>query len=154
MKNFQLDDHDKKIIELLRGNSRLSYKEIAKKVGVAISTVHNTIKHLQDNGTIKNFSIKLDSKKLGFDVTVLIGVQVAQGHISEVENKLKENINVCQIFAVTGENDLIIIAKFKNTSDLDAFTRNFLQKIEGVQRTNTSLVLETLKEKLNPALNA
>ena len=150
MKNFQLSDQDKKIISLLREDARMSYKEVAKKVGVAISTVHNTIKKLQEDGTIKNFSVKLDSRKLGFDVTVLIGVQVSQGFMENVQDKLKDHPNVCQLFAVTGEHDLMIIAKFRNTQELDVFTRAFLQKIEGTQRTNTSLVLETIKERLNP----
>jgi len=150
MKIFHLSPADKEIISILREDARTSYKEIAKKTGVAISTVHNTIKRLYDEGVIKNFSVKLNSRKLGFDITVFIGIQVGQGFMGEVEAKLKENSNVCQLFAVTGEYDLLLIAKFRNTEELDIFTRSFLQKIQGVQRTNTSLVLETLKERLNP----
>lgn len=150
MKIFHLSQADKEIISILREDARTSYKEIAKKTGVAISTVHNTIKRLYDEGVIKNFSVKLNSRKLGFDITVFIGIQVGQGFMGEVESKLKENSNVCQLFAVTGEYDLLLIAKFRNTEELDTFTRSFLQKIQGVQRTNTSLVLETLKERLNP----
>ncbi|HLE06217.1 MAG TPA: Lrp/AsnC family transcriptional regulator [Candidatus Nanoarchaeia archaeon] len=150
MKIFHLSGADKEIISILREDARKSYKEIAKKTGVAISTVHNTIKRLQDEGVIKNFSVKLESRKLGFDITVFIGIQVGQGFMGEVEAKLKDNSNVCQLFAVTGEYDLLLIAKFRDTAELDMFTRSFLQKIQGVQRTNTSLVLETLKERLNP----
>lgn len=150
MNNFQLSDVERKILSILRENSRISYKKISKRTGVSISTVHNVIKRLLDEGVIKRFSIKMDSGKIGFDVTVIIGVSVKQGSLRDVEQQLINHPKVCQSFVVTGEYDLIIIAKFKNTSELNDFIRNFLQEIKGTERTNTNVVLSTLKERLNP----
>ncbi|MBD3311846.1 winged helix-turn-helix transcriptional regulator [archaeon] len=150
MKNFQLSEQDKKIVSLLRANSRASYKQIAKKVGVSITTVHNTIKRLKKNGVIKKFSVKMHSSKIGYDLTVVIGLMLKQGYLREVEERLVAHSNVCQVFVVTGEYDLIVVAKFKNTKALQEFIRDFLQKMTGTERTNTSVVLTTVKERLNP----
>lgn len=153
MKNFHLSDSEKKIISLLRQDSRLGYKEIAQKTGVAISTVHNTIKRLTDQKVIKNFSIKLNSEMLGYDLTVIIGVQVKHGSLKDVEAQLVQHPNVCQVFIVTGEHDIIMVAKFESTAQLNDFVREFLQKAIGAERTNTSVVLNTAKERLNPTFN-
>ncbi len=151
MKSFQLTNNDKKILSLLRKDSRMGYKEIAARTGVAISTVHNTIKRLINRGIIKNFSVKLDSELIGFDVTAIIGVKVKHGELNYVEEQLINHPNVCQLFIVTGEFDLMLIAKFNNSVELNEFLRGFLQQIKGTERTNTSIVLETSKEHLNPS---
>jgi len=153
MKDFQLSDQDKKILSLLRDDARMSYKVIAQKTGVAISTVHNTVKRFLERGVIKNFSIKLDSEKIGYDLTVIIGMMTRHGTLNEVEGRLLEHPNVCQVFVVTGEYDLIVIAKFRHTNELNDFLRKFLQRTIGTERTNTSVVLSTLKEHLNPVFD-
>ncbi|MFA5406421.1 MAG: Lrp/AsnC family transcriptional regulator [Candidatus Nanoarchaeia archaeon] len=152
MKSFQLSKQEKKILSILRADSRKGYKDIAKATGVAISTVHNTIKRLVNAGVIKNFSVKLESKKLGFDITVIVGVKVKHGSLEAVEKRLSNHPNVCQLFIVTGEFDLMLIAKFSDTDALNDFIRNFIQGDTGTERTNTSLVLTTIKERLNPLL--
>jgi len=152
MKNFQLSETDRQILALLRQDARMSYKVIAQKTGVAISTVHNTIKKLTDNGVIKNFSLKLDSEKIGYDLTVVLGILTKQGSLHEVEQRLVQHPNVCQVYVVTGEFDIIVMAKFANTNELNNFIRDFLQKTVGAERTNTSVVLSAPKERLYPSL--
>lgn len=152
MKDFQLSDNEKKIIALLIEDSKMSYKKIARKTGVAISTVHNIIKRLVNQEVIKNFSVNVDAGKIGYDLTVVIGVMTSHGSLTEVEKRLIEHPNVCQVLVVTGEYDLFVIAKFKNSSELDNFLRRFLQTTPGTERTNTSVVLSTLKERLNPTI--
>jgi len=153
MKDFQLSDQDKKVLSLLRDDARMSYKVIAQKTGVAISTVHNTVKRFLERGVIKNFSIKIDSEKIGYDLTVIIGIMTRHGTLNEVEDRLMEHPNVCQVFVVTGEFDLMVIAKFRHTNELNDFLRKFLQRTIGTERTNTSVVLSTLKENLNPVFD-
>jgi len=153
MKDFQLSEVETQILSLLRQDARTSYKVIAQKTGVAISTVHNTVKRLVEKGVIKNFSLKLDSQKIGYDLTVVIGILTTQGSLQEVEQRLVQHPNVCQVFIVTGEYDLIVVAKFANTNELNDFIRDFLQKTVGAARTNTSVVLSAPKERLYPALD-
>ena len=152
MKDFQLSDVERQILSLLRQNARTSYKVIAHRTGVAISTVHNVVKRLIDKGVIKNFSLKLDSKKIGYDLTVIIGILTEQGSLKEVEQRLVQHPNVCQVYIVTGEYDLIVIAKFAHTNELNDFIRDFLQKTVGAARTNTSVVLNAPKERLYPSI--
>jgi DNA-binding Lrp family transcriptional regulator len=150
MKKFQLNAQDKKILTFLRNDSKMSYKVIAQNTGVAISTVHNTIKRLVELGVIRKFSVKLDSKKIGYGMTVIIDTFANRDTIKVVEQGILQHPNVCQVYSVTGQYDLIMIAKFRNSDELNTFLRDYLQKDLGVERTNTRLVLNTFKEGLNP----
>ncbi len=146
MKDFQLSKEELKILYLLSIDSRMSYKDISRRTGVAISTVHNMIKRLKQKKIINNFTINVDFKKLGYDITALIGVIVKNGLLEDVEQKLIAHPNVVQVFTVTGSFDIMFIAKFHDTNELNQFIRNTLQKTEGIKHSNTNLILSTLKE--------
>jgi Lrp/AsnC family transcriptional regulator for asnA, asnC and gidA len=150
MKKFKLTKQDRKILSILHEDSRIGYKEIAAKTGVSITTVHNAIKKFKKNGIIEKFSIKIDAEKLGYDLTAIIGVVVNRGSVDDVIAKLIQHEKVCQIFFVTGNYDLMLVAKFKNSNELDEFLRGFLKKAFPDIKTNTSVVLNTPKERLNP----
>ena len=111
-----IDDKDKAILNVLIENSKLSYRQIAKKLGFSSVTVMNRIKRLEDSGIIKSYSVVLDHDKLGFDIPVLIDVRIAKGKLSPVENKIAKHPNVVAVFDNTGHFDATIIARFKNST--------------------------------------
>ncbi|KUJ99636.1 MAG: Transcription regulator, Lrp/AsnC family, partial [Thermococcales archaeon 44_46] len=83
-----VDELDRKIISILQEDARLSYREIAKKVGVAVGTVYNRIKRLEEEGIIRGFVPKLDYAKLGYDLTAIIGVKAQGKRIIEIEREI------------------------------------------------------------------
>jgi len=141
----KIDDLDRKIIAELQKDARKSYKDIAEKLKVAEGTVYNRVHKLLEQGVIKKFIPDIDFSKLGYELTVLIGIIVEGGHLPEIEKKISKNNNVSAVYDVTGDYDAVIVAKFKTRDDLNKFVKNLLA-MPHVKRTYTMVVLNILKE--------
>lgn len=140
------DKLDKDIINTLITDSTLSYREIAKKVKVSVATIMNRVNKLKKEGIIKRFTTIIDYDKIGFDVEVLIEVRISKGKLFQVEKEIATHPNVFAVYDLTGDFDAAILARFKNRRQMD----NFLKKIQTydfVERTNTRLILNPIKEK-------
>ncbi len=148
---MELDNLDTKILKLLMDDAGMSYKTIASKCKTTIGTVHNRIKRMKDEGVILRMIPELDTVKLGFDICVLIEVQVKGGRIESIEKQFSKHPNVCSIYDITGDFDTVLVAKFKNTQELNAFVKR-MNNNEAVLRTSTKLVLNVVKEGVNPSL--
>ena len=112
--------------------------KVAKDYGI---TVNKMVK----SGVIKKFSPVIDHEKLGFVLTTIIGVRVKGGKLKNWEEKTFFNKNVVGIYDVTGEYDAFLIAKFRNTNELNAFIKELL-KDPIIERTYTQTVLDVIKE--------
>ena len=142
---MQLDEIDYKILKILVRDSRMSYREIAKKLELAVGTVASRIRQLEANGVIKGYTIVLDHEKLGYGITTVTELTVAGGKLLEVDKVISKIPNVCCVYDVTGEIDSIVISKFRTREELSQFTKKILS-IPHVERTNTHVVLTTIKE--------
>lgn len=140
-----IDEVDLKIIEILERDARTSFREIAKKLKISEATVYNRVKRMQEEGIIKGYSARVDPAKLGFDLSAVIGLRVAGGHLVEVEQEISKLKEVCCVYDVTGDYDAVIIARFKSRSDLNKFIKNVLSN-PYVERSVTHVVLNTVKE--------
>ena len=141
-----IDKTNTKILNVILENAKLSYREIAKRVGVSVVTILKRVKALEKAGIIKSYTADLDYEKLGYDVHVVIKMRIAKGKLFEVEKKIARNPNVFAVYDTTGTFDCIIIAKFKSRRSMDTFLKK-IQTYDFVERTETSLILNTIKEK-------
>jgi len=142
---MHLDETDVKILKTLTLDARLSSRQTAKQCGVSIGTVLSRIKKMEKEGIIRGYSALLDHEKLGYELTVVSEITVSKGRLLEVENEIARLPNVCCVYDVTGLIDAVIIAKFKNREELGKFTKRLLA-LPYVERTNTHVVLTTIKE--------
>lgn len=142
---MELNDIDLKILKALLEDARFSSRQIAKNVGVSVGTVLSRIKKMEDEGLIKGYSVILNHEKLGYALTVVTEITVAKGRLVETENEISKIPNVCGVYDVTGLTDAVIIAKFKTREELGSFTKRLLN-LPYVERTNTHVVLTTIKE--------
>jgi len=140
-----VDEVDAKIIKMLEIDARMSFREIAKKLEISEGTVYNRVKRLQDEGIIKGYSAKVDPAKLGMDLSAVIGLRVAGGHLVEVEQEISKSKDVCCVYDVTGDYDAVIIARFRGRADLNKFIKGVLSNPH-VERSVTHVVLNTVKE--------
>jgi DNA-binding Lrp family transcriptional regulator len=140
-----IDDTDVKILGMLCRNAKTPVRDIAKAVGVSIGTGHNKIKRIEKEGYIRSYTANVDWNKLGYSITAIIEVVVSGGKLVEIEKKVSEFSNVLSVYDVTGESDVIILARFKSHEELSAFTKSLLS-IQNVDRTNTHIVLTIIKE--------
>ena len=145
MEMFALDEIDKKILAELLKNSNRSNREIAKAIGVSAATVINHIQRLESAGVITDYTVMLDFERLGFELTVIMEVTVSRGKLIETQEEIAKLPYVCGVYDVTGEIDSIVVAKFRNRRELGEFPKDLLS-MEFVERTNTHVVLNTVKE--------
>ena len=138
------DKTDVKILKVITEDARLSFRKIAKKIGVSTLTVLSRMKKMEENGVIKGYSALIDHKQLGLDMTAILEIKTTKGH-SSIKDQLKKLENVYGIWGVTGKNDLMILAKFSDTDMLSKFTKKIFT-IPNVDGIETHLVLDTIKE--------
>ncbi len=140
-----MDENDKKILRNLLFDARLSARQLALKLGMSTVTILSRIKKLENQKIIKSYTALLDHEKLGYDLTAIIEIIAKKDKIIEVEETLSKIENVCAVYDVTGSTDTLLIAKFKERSELSKFVKN-LSTIPNVENTITHLVLNTVKE--------
>lgn len=140
-----LDEVDFKILRALVGDGRLSSRQLAKECGVSVGTALSRVKRLEDEDVIKGYAALLDHELLGYELTVACEITVSKGRLLEMENEIARLPNVCCVYDLTGLIDALVIAKFKSRAELSKFTKRLLS-LPYVERTNTHVVLTTIKE--------
>lgn len=143
--NIEIDSTDAKIINELIDDSRISYRVLAKKVGVSLATVMKRVKRLSNTGVIDKFTIRVQYDKIGYDLQALISLRVSKGKFKEVEEMIAKEQNVYAVYDNTGSFDATVIAKFKTRSALEKFVKK-IHTYDFIERVETKLLLSTVKE--------
>jgi Lrp/AsnC family transcriptional regulator for asnA, asnC and gidA len=140
-----VDEVSEKVLEEYLLDSRQSFREVARKIGVSSGTVASRIKDMEETGVIKKYTTQLDYEKLGYELTAVTEIIVSEGMMMEVGNEISKIRQAISVYNVTGDSDILVIAKFKSRQTLSDFTKTIL-KMPHVVRTKTHVVLNTLKE--------
>ena len=136
-----VDEVDMKILELLKENSRSTYVEIGKTLGLSEGTVRNRVQALSDSGVIKKFTLEV-SLSVGVRALIMISVD-PQKPTLEISDKVLKLPGVEKIYEVTGEYDVVTVVSSSSIEGLNQ-TVEAIRVIEGVERTNTIIVLRTV----------
>ncbi len=140
-----LDDTDYSILRELRANCRRSYRELAQVLGMSPAALIERIKRIEKQGIIKKYSADIDFTKLKYEFTAFINVRINKGALLEVQRKIASLPSVAAVYDVTGDYDSLVYALCKNRSEMSQLIKK-INKIEEVQRTNTTLSLNVIKE--------
>lgn len=140
-----MDLTDVKIINALIDNSRINASEISDLVGLSVSAVIERIKKLETSGIVKKYTVILDNKTLGKDVTALIMVSLEHPKYNEGFIKaMIENESVSECHYLAGDFDYQLKIATSNTLRLERLL-NEVKSIPGVSKTKTMVILSTLK---------
>lgn len=123
-----MDEVDRKIVERLRDNARMTFVDIGKALGVSDATVYNRVKRLMEMGVIKKFTIEVDETAVGKRVSGFIMVNVKPGSVKDVSKQLAEIERVSEVHEVHGSEDLIVKVGAKNLGRL----RSVILKVRGI----------------------
>jgi DNA-binding Lrp family transcriptional regulator len=139
-----MDDVDEDILAELRKDAKVSLKQMSKKFGIPLSTLYQRIKKMEELGVIKNYTVELDWRKLGFGIKAYILVYVDTTRLKEMRKPqsevLSELARLPFVFAadmVTGESDLLLMVRAKDTDDLGRLITERIQGIPGIVNTKT-----------------
>ena len=143
--DYMIDETDRKIIHVLQKDGRASLRKISEEVGVALGTVSNRVNRMESSGIITGYSVRLDPEKVGWSLNVVIGLRIEKGRLIEIQEKISRDYRVCGVYDVTGDYDSMVIARAKDREDLDDLIKNVMS-VDGIERSLTQLVLNTVKE--------
>lgn len=139
-----MDERDLEILAILQKDGRVPFTEIAKELGVAEGTVRNRVAKLQGNQTLQIVGM-LDPHQLGYDAPAIIGLSIRPPHLEEAAEALAMLPEVSYLIMVSGGFDLLVEVMCEDRQCLATFLREKVQKIVGVQRTETFTILHTYK---------
>ena len=140
-----IDDIDRRILAVLLVDARTSMRSIAEEVGVALGTVSNRVKRMEEMGVIQGYSVLIDAEKVGWTMTVLCGLRIEKGRLMEVQRRIADDSRVFGIYDVTGEFDSMVLARVRDRAHLDDLSKTVLSS-ERIIRTVTHVVLNTVKQ--------
>src|SRR5699024_1530132 len=118
---MKYDDIDKKLIEELIEDGRISYVDLAAKVGLSRVAVKERLNHVVDAGIIGRFIAVINSEKVGKQVSAFLDVDVKPNKLKEVAQNLADNIHVASIYQMTGPSTLHMHVLVRDFHDLEIF---------------------------------
>ena len=128
-----MDNIDKKILNILQNNFRISYKELGKEVKMAASSVHNRVQKMIDEGIIKKEDTIINPMKAGFETIAILGLSVDPLKMDDVARKIATYNEVQLIATTTGDHDIVARVIAKDEKTLWRFINEKIKTIDGVK---------------------
>lgn len=152
--SLKLDDKDLSILFLIQENSKLTANQISKKINAPITTVFAKIKRMEEIGVIKQYRAILSPEKLNLSTNAFILASVSYGNKfdgtpitqRDVAEEIAKLFEVQEVHIITGDWDLLIKIRAENVNAIGKFVVDKLRRINGLQKTLTCMVFETIKE--------
>jgi len=139
-----LDDVDKKIIELLKIDSRQSYRELAKNLNISHVNVSNRIKNLEEAGVIRGYTVVVDPDSLNY-YPLCLRISAESGHdLSKIGREIAQHNDINVVLRVSGECELLALAMCDNRKNAIKLLNN-INNIEGISKSESHIVLDAFK---------
>jgi Lrp/AsnC family transcriptional regulator for asnA, asnC and gidA len=140
---LNLDKLDYQIIQEMMENAEISYADLGKKLFVSGGTIHVRIKKLEELQVVKGKKLSVDLKALGYDVIAFIGVYLEKSSLYDtVAKELKKIPQIVRLNYTTGNYSMFAEIVCKDIQELRYVLHDELQKIKGIERTETFISLE------------
>lgn len=139
-----MDKLDYSILSQLQSDGRRPFTEIAKSLGVTEGTIRKRAARLIENDVIRIIGL-VDPLKVGFEAPAIIQLNVSPPYLEEAAKEIEAFPEVSYLLLLSGEFDLMVEVRCRDRKHLALFIRNKLQKVTGVQRTVSAMVLHTYK---------
>ncbi len=147
----KLDRTDKRILELMQGNGRISNLELSEQVGLSPTPCSRRVKQLEESGVIDRYVTLLDPEVLGLKLTASVGVEMDRHTSDRFENFQKAIMDMPEILecsVVTGQSaDFLLKVVVRDMRHYEEFLLNRLTKLEGVSGVHSSFVLRKVVNK-------
>ncbi|TDW99633.1 AsnC family transcriptional regulator [Dinghuibacter silviterrae] len=140
---LNLDKLDLQIIHAMMENAEISYADLGKQLFVSGGTIHVRIKKLQEYGIVKGTRLTVDLKALGYDVIAFLGIYLEKSSLYDSVAKDLEKIpEIVRLNYTTGNYSMFAEIVCKDINQLRYVLHDVVQKIKGIERTETFISLE------------
>lgn len=133
---------DERLLSLLRTNARMSVSDLARVLDLSRSTVQTRLSRLEQTGVIRGYVVDYGDSYMKSLVSAHVSLKVRQKLTVKTNNELKQIPQISELYAISGEYDLIAVVQAQSTEQLSHLLDE-IGNLEGVERTNSSVILET-----------
>lgn len=138
-----IDSLDRRIINLLSRDARLSARAVGRELGVAAGTVTQRIAKLEAGGVITGYSVVVDESRIGRSLGFVVGLQMNQGNeMSAAVEELAALPAVDEVVVVTGRWDMLVLGRVADTSELNSLLTEGLWQSPSFRHSETMLVVD------------
>ncbi len=141
-----LTDKDEELLSILQCNARASVSDIARATGVSRTAIQNRLNKLEDKGVIKAYTVILGNEYTNRLVTANVSLKVKPNLRRTICIALRKIHQISHIYSISGEYDLMAIIEAQTLEKLNTVL-NIVCELEGVERTNSSIMLDTVFER-------
>ena len=138
-----IDKLDLQIIQAMMQDAEISYADLGKQFFVSGGTIHVRIKKLEELGIVQGKRLAIDLKVLGYDIIAFIGIYLEKSSLYDTVALALKNIpQVVRVNYTTGNYSMFVEIVCKDIQQLRFVLHDELQKIKGIERTETLISLE------------
>ena len=144
----ELDDIDRHILQALQADGRLSNVDLAARVHLSPSACLRRVKALEDAGVIDRYVALVNPRtvgRLGTSYTIINLESTQPARLEAFEAAVRQQPEILDCFYVAGSNDYLVRFIYRDAQDLERFHSEVLARLPGVMRSNSMLVLRTVK---------
>ncbi|MEE4316031.1 Lrp/AsnC family transcriptional regulator [Erythrobacter dokdonensis] len=142
-----MDRIDRKILDLLAGDSRLTGEQLGERVGLSPSAAHRRVKALEESGAILGYRARLSNAARGNPSTVFVHVTLTdqrQATMLAFEKALAQTPLVAETYLMSGESDYLLKVLVRSDDSYERIHREILSALPGVQRLVSQFTIRTL----------
>lgn len=143
-----LDDIDRRLLEALQDNGRITNVDLAQRVGLTPPPCLRRVRTLEESGVIKGYHAELDASQLGYTITVFAMVSLksqAEESLRQFEDHMRELPEVRECHMLNGEIDFILKIVSRDLQSFQDFLTSKLTPAPNVASVKTSLTIRTAK---------
>ena len=143
----KIDDIDRKILQTLQTDSRLSNAQLNEMVSLSPTPCLRRVKRLETEGVIQGYRARVDRKRLGFSVTAFVQItlnQQIESALEVFEEAILERPEIISCYLMTGDNDYLLQVTVRDLEHYADFVRNHLIQIPAIQNIKSSFVLQQI----------
>lgn len=148
MASAQLDQHEVRILRLLRENGRMPVQDISERVGLSPTPVARRIRALESRGVITGYTALIDEEALGYGVSVFVSVQLDKQidrALEDFESAIRALPEVADCWLMTGNRDYLLRVVTRSLASFETFLTGRLTKVPGVSSIESSIPLRRVK---------
>ncbi|MBL0385275.1 Lrp/AsnC family transcriptional regulator [Tumebacillus sp. ITR2] len=149
---LELDDVDKQILEVLHENSRISYTDLGKRIGLSRVAVQTRIQALSEAGVIERFTVVINPAMVGMKVSAFFNVDIEPRHLDQVAQELAKEPEVTSLYHMTGPSTLHMHGIFTSNMELQKFMLEKLYAMPGILKVDCQMLLKRYKSRMGMKL--
>ncbi|MFO7277591.1 MAG: Lrp/AsnC family transcriptional regulator [Pseudomonadota bacterium] len=155
MTAVSIDRTDAKILQLLARDGRMSWRELADRIGLSLTPTLRRVRRLEKQGLIAGYSARVDEQRLGVGITMFVLVTLerqTEETLKVFERRIADVPEVMSCYLMTGEADYILRVVASDLASYQRFMLDVLTRIPGVSRIQSSLAIKPVFQRAAPPI--